>query len=374
MTTPNTQNSWSPDYAIHPGTTLLDTLEAIEMSQKELSERTGLTPKTINEIIKGKNPITPETAIKLSSVFGTSVEFWDNLQRNYEQTLSKISRIEKLEQESKKLNYFSCYNDLEKWNFIEKVENRRDRIEKTRRLIEFFGVSSLNFIPNIYGVAYNKVKHTTKQLSQENLAAWLRCGEINASKRKPSEFDRKKLLDSLDHLRSLTLITDPKKFQQDLIETCEEFGVIVTFVPYFNNTFVCGAARWLSDTPLIQLSLRGGRADSLWFNFFHELGHILLHGKKDKFIDYDHTVKSDGEKEEEANNFAKNVLIPEKEYFRLIDQKPLNKEKVKKFAEEIGVHPGIVAGRVAYEIQDSQNIWPQIEDLTIRYSFEKKRK
>ena len=74
---------FNPNVAIHPGKTLQDTLDAIGMSQTELAGRTGLTPKTINEIAQGKSSVTPETAIRLSAVFGMSVSFWNNYKPTY---------------------------------------------------------------------------------------------------------------------------------------------------------------------------------------------------------------------------------------------------------------------------------------------------
>lgn len=369
-------NSWKLKYPIHPGETLSETLEALGMSQKELAERTGLVPKTINEIINGKSSITPESAIKLSIVFGTSVEFWNNLQRNYDENVAVLAEQKKLKNEMGVFSKFTCYKELEKWSYIKKVDTKN--LEgKIQNLLEFLGISSLHLISDVYKVAFRKVQHDSKQLNQENLVAWLRAGEIDAKNITTAKFKKEELLKSLDFLRSLTKIEDPKKMQKALVDKCASFGVAIVFVPYFTNTYVCGATRWLNaDIALMQLSLRGGTADGFWFTFFHELGHILLHGKKDEFIHYYNNIASEDElkkvKEEEADKFAQDVLIPENEFQNLMSQKPLNEEKVRKFAEKIGIHSGIVAGRVAYEIKDRQNIWPKIEKLRVRYSFEKK--
>ncbi len=61
------QNQYTPDVVSPPGETLLEILEDRGMSQAELAERTGRPKKTINEIIKGKAALTPETAIQLSA-------------------------------------------------------------------------------------------------------------------------------------------------------------------------------------------------------------------------------------------------------------------------------------------------------------------
>jgi len=87
------KNQFTPDYAVPPGETLLETLEAISMSQAELAERMDRPKKTINEIIKGKAAITPETALQFERVLGISSGFWNNLERNYQETLARIKKI-----------------------------------------------------------------------------------------------------------------------------------------------------------------------------------------------------------------------------------------------------------------------------------------
>ena len=63
----------------------------------------------------------------------------------------------------------------------------------------------------------------------------------------------------------------------------------------------------MSEKAVMQLSLRYKSNDQLWFTFFHEAGHIIKHGRKEIFIE---GTNPDGEKEEEANVFARDKLIP----------------------------------------------------------------
>lgn len=76
---------FQPTYAFPPGDTLAEVLEMRPMSQVELAERIGLTPKTVNEIIKGKAPVTPDTALQLERVLGLPASFWDSLQRRFDE-------------------------------------------------------------------------------------------------------------------------------------------------------------------------------------------------------------------------------------------------------------------------------------------------
>lgn len=83
----NQTNQFVPNYSIPPGETLLDTIEALGISQDELSERTGRPKNTINDIIEENAPITPETALQLEQVLGVPEAFWNNLETNYREIL-----------------------------------------------------------------------------------------------------------------------------------------------------------------------------------------------------------------------------------------------------------------------------------------------
>lgn len=71
----------------HPGEVLqYEFLEPLEISQAELARHLGVTNQRINELVKGKRGITPETAWLLAKAFSTTPEFWMNLQTNYDLT------------------------------------------------------------------------------------------------------------------------------------------------------------------------------------------------------------------------------------------------------------------------------------------------
>jgi len=80
-------------------------------------------------------------------------------------------------------------------------------------------------------------------------------------------------------------------------------------VPHFSGTGVSAAVRWINDTPVIQLSILGAYADIFWFNLFHEIGHLLIHGKKEKFIEFDNAISQLFRKGKRADTFAGDELI-----------------------------------------------------------------
>lgn len=137
-----------------------------------------------------------------------------------------------------------------------------------------------------------------------------------------------------------------------MVRLCADAGVAVVFVPQLPQTRTCGATRRLNpNKALIQLSLRYKTNDHLWFSFFHEAGHILLHGKRNVFLEGGSVQGvEEQDKEEEANKFAADILIPLDELKRfLASGQYRSKAGIVQFAKEIGIAPGIVVGRLQHD-------------------------
>ena len=130
-----TQNtSCQPNYAIPPGETLRETLEAIGMTQAELAERTGRPKKTINEIIAGKASITAETALQFERVLGVPAFFSNNLERNYQETLARLKEEEQLQKQYEWLKKFPAAT-LTKLEWIPKDDSP---VKMLRSILNFF--------------------------------------------------------------------------------------------------------------------------------------------------------------------------------------------------------------------------------------------
>jgi len=87
-----TQSTFRPNYAIAPGEILRDTLAARGMSQAELADRTGTLEKAIIEIIAGNASITAETALQLERALSIPASFWNNLEKNYQESLAHLKK------------------------------------------------------------------------------------------------------------------------------------------------------------------------------------------------------------------------------------------------------------------------------------------
>lgn len=337
-------NEYLPDYAVSPGEVLGDELELRGMTQQELARRTGLTPKHIISILKAKSAITPETAIKFERALGMPAEYWLNLESLYQEALARINEEATLERDLAWLKHVPVAA-MVKFGWIEKFSDPKAQLVA---LLRFFGIASVSqweeMWPNL-NVAYRQ--HNHHEVFPESVSAWLRQGEIEASKIACGPYDKSAFRLALDEVRKLTT-ESPEVFVPRMQELCAKAGVAVVFVPRLPKSGASGATRWISPhKAIIQLSLRYKTDDHLWFTFFHEAGHILLHGKKELFLEG--TNGLDEAKETEANSFAEEELVPRKLFSDFIsNNRTFSKVIISDFAQAIGISPGIVVGQLQH--------------------------
>lgn len=337
-------NEYRPDVVTPPGETLQETIEALGMTKAELAARIGKTPKTVGEIIKHGAPVTPSTAMELEKVLGIPSSFWNNRERRYRESLARQEERKRLEKRVGWLKSFPV-REMVKAGWI---KAHKDKAEQLKELLRYFGVASPEQWKKIWfspGAAYRKSKVFAGK--PEASSVWLRKGELQAQEIKTKPFDKEAFRSLLQDIRALTQ-TAPEQFQEQAVNLCAEVGVAVVFTPPIKGAPVYGATRWLTpEKALIQLSLRGKFEDLLWFTFFHEAGHILLHGKKEIFIE---EKDSKDEREQKADRFARDLLIPPAAFRRFIDSGQYrNPGDIKTFAAQLGVSPAIVVGRLQHE-------------------------
>lgn len=354
---------YNPNKAIHPGHIIAKSLEREGMTQKDLSARTGLTEKHLSQIINGVASITVETALLLENALGGSASFWINLEKNYQETRARIERGSLLNKETVLLSKFP-YAELVRRGYIEQSSNREKRVEN---LWKFFGVNSLTFVQATEPVAYRR--RGGPRIKSEAIAAWLRCGELEAKQNPVSQFSEPILKQGLVKLKTITTMA-AEKFSVEAQKILAEAGVSLVYAPHFPGTGVSGAVRWVGDNPVIQLSLLGAYADIFWFSLFHEIGHLVLHSKKEKFIEFDkRSLSTVQEKEKEADFFAADQLIPRKAYSDFIKAGNFSRGTVARFAQDIGVHPGIVEGRLCHDGVSPKIGWSKPLGFRTRLKF-----
>ena len=341
-----TKIPYKPQSVTPPGETLADLLEERHMTQTELAQRMGRPVNKINEIIKGKRAITPETAFQLEKVLGTPSSYWLNHEAHYQAYHKQLEEEEQYEQWYHWLDQMPVPK-LKEFGVLPKIHNRgQNKNILLRELLNFFSISSPDEWENIYGAMNAAYRQSMpKQCDPFATAAWLRLGEQQAETAICEKYDPQTFLEALHQIRALTTET-PKSFQEPMSHLCAQSGVILALVPSIPRARVSGAARWLNGRPLIQLSLYGKSNDRFWFTFFHEAGHILKHSHQLVYLD-DKTHGTLNKEEQEANQFASHILIPPKFEPELRSLK--SKVAVRSFANRIQIHPGIVVGRLQHD-------------------------
>ena len=343
------KNEYKPDVVFPPGDTLQETIDAMGMSQTELATRMNVSEKHINEIVKGKATISEDTALRLERVLGIDASFWRNLENNYRQFLAEKSERERLSRKKELLSKFPLKSMIERgW-----IQKYNDPIDQLQEVLSFFKVATMDSWESIWVAQANFRQSPAFKSNPYAVAAWLRQGEILAEDIECSTYDKKSLREILPELRQLST-QDPEEFMPKIRRLCADCGVAVVFLSELPETRVCGVTRWIrKDKALIQLSDRYKSDDHFWFTLFHELGHIILHGKKEIFIEEDNKYT---DKETEADKFAANRLIPKKDFKRLVKNGPPSLTDIENFAKDLQIAPGIVVGRLQHENYLSFNV------------------
>ena len=335
---------YEPSYAIAPGETLLETIEALDITQKELAKRMGRPIKTINQIIKGTTQIMPETSLQLEKVTGVPASFWNSAEANYRETLARIDEQRSRDSQIHWVSRFS-YAKMVHLSLIPELPSKVERVEA---LLHFFGVASPTQWESTYGELCGAARESAAYATDlGDLSAWLRAGELMARDCSCAPYDRDRFLESLQKIRGLTM-KSPATAWPEVSQLCADSGVVLVLVPELSKTHVSGFTRWLSpQKALIQLSLRYKTDDVLWFTFFHEAAHILLHGKRDVFLE---KRGADSPKEREANQWAGDFLIPPSEWQTFVAALPPkpSASAITAFAKKIGIAPSIPLGRLQH--------------------------
>ena len=324
---------------VPPGDYILEELEARGWTQRDLAGILDRPPSVINQIIKGRTGITPETAFDLAEAFGTSPQLWLNLETSY--------RLAKAEaptgvRERAQLYELAPISEMQKRGWIKKAK-RPAEIES--ELCRFFGVDSIEDIKAVSACARASADDGGELTPEQS--AWCQrarhmAQSVRAARHTKAAFER-----GLYDLRSLMAHAEGVR---EVPRVLSEMGVRFVVVEHLARTKIDGAALWLdSGKPVVAVSMRYGRIDYFWFTLGHELDHIRR--KDRRAIDED--ILSGGvigEVEQRANRASAAMAIDQDMLQRFIDRKRpyFSKTQIIQFAHRAQVHPGIVAGQLQF--------------------------
>ena len=330
---------FTPGWALHPGVYLRRMLDERGIRQAELAERTGLTPKHINQIVNETIGISADVALLLERALGTSPGFWTRAEAEYQARASRERAEAALPELTKWARSFDQVT-LRRYGITEAGDSKESLVEK---ILRFFGVASPEAFDRTWiqpRVSFRRSQSFT--VDQPNTALWLCLVEQSAERFTVPSLRPGALRKVARTIPAMTNHTVPHGFAVAR-EALAEAGVVLTFVRQVPGTRVCGATWWLgSERPVIGLTERHRKPDTFWFNLLHEIGHILLHPRRTTFLDLDVEKQARGTAETEADEFAETTLLPADA--RAAVAAAATRQELLRLSTRLGVSAAIVAG------------------------------
>ena len=182
-------------------------------------------------------------------------------------------------------------------------------------------------------------------------AVWLHEVRRQASALNAGAWNREQFGSRLDDVRPLTHDKDPGRFIPKLQEICAESGVRCVVVRAPSGCTASGAAFFLDDgSGVIALSARHLSDDHLWYTFFHEAGHLILHEESEPHVEtFDESTNETPDTEEaEADEFARIHLVPPSVLGDLPSHRKPHAKEVLRAATRGKVAPGVIVGQLQH--------------------------
>ncbi len=350
-------DDFCPQWASSPGETIADILRERNMSEDEFAGKLGLSADYATGLLQGRSTITIATARQLERTVGGSVEFWIARDYQYRQQTAKLRAADQ--------DWLSQLPlaDMIRFGWLAPEPHPSEEVSASLR---FFDVPSISGWHERYDSLQQMVAFRTSPSFDSQPAAvitWLRRGEIEADSIDCDPWNPESFRSSLPQMRSLTRERKPNQFIPALTNLCATSGVAVVVVRAPRGCRASGATRFLSpQRALLQLSFRYLTDDHFWFTFFHEAGHLLLHGQDGFFLEGPETPST--LQEEQANEFAANTLVPHELRREMLQLR--NSRAIIRFARRIGISRGIVVGQLQHLGRLGRD---QLNGLKTRYEW-----
>lgn len=340
-----TTADFQPDWLSAPGQTISDILDERGMSESDLADLMGRSHEYVQRLIEGRVIITSQVAERLAMILGPSAIFWKNRESQYNADYARVNLVDQDQSHREWLREIP-HASLVKNGWL---NSTRTSAEKVASCLRYFDVVDVNAWHKEYQAAISAVAFrtsTTLSSKSGSVLAWLRQGELKSAEIHCEAWDVQKFRQSLPEMKRLTRNRNISAVLTKLQKLCAECGVAFVIARVPDGCRASGATRFLTrQKAMMLLSFRHRSDDHFWFTFFHEAGHLVLHSQDALFIEDESEVTS--KEEEEANQFAGDLLIPPSLREKLSSLK-LDKREIVRFAQNAGVSAGIVVGQLQH--------------------------
>ena len=306
----------------------------------------------LNEVIKGKRPVTADLAELLEKILDIPADYWMKFQSQYEIDKARIK-----EKNILKIKNIEIWNVIKEYvpvNFLKKLGYLCDNIEEDILIIKrIYSVNTVDELVSTF--AQNKFSFYRKseklKVDEKNMFAWSSLALHEAKNQNVNTFN----FDNIEQLcKDLNTIFYNNSSTIDNIQSILfQYGIKLVLIQKLEKTPVDGFSFWSDENPAIALTLRHSRIDNFAFTLMHEIGHIdkhLRNNKERSFLDLT-TKDSTDDFEKEADSFAQEKLISTECWNDIIrNYLPLDEDKIILIGEKYNINPAILLGRVCYEM------------------------
>ncbi|MBK7953396.1 MAG: HigA family addiction module antidote protein [Candidatus Accumulibacter sp.] len=330
-----------------PGDILKEELEARGWTQTDLAEIIGKSARLVNEVIAGKRAVTPDTARALADAFGTSAQFWMNLESAYQ--LSRLKTDASPVTRRARLYSLFPVKEMIRRGWVSASESL-DVVEA--QFCNFFGLDNLDAAPQFNRFAARRTHYTETEQSPM-LTAWLFRARQIAQGVGVGKFSDNTADTAICQLK--TLMSNPEDIRH-VPRVLADAGIRFVLVEPFPGMKLDGVCFWLDmNSPVVAMTLRFDRIDNFWFVLMHELRHVANKDGQngEAIIDENLGAENSGtgekpEYERVADSEAAEAIIPATVFndFALRVRPLYSEVRISGFAARIGVHPGIVVGQL----------------------------
>ena len=334
--------------SVPTGKVIKDYLDEYNITQKELSARTGISEKHLSHLINGTSRLTEDVALKLEKVLtNVPASYWLNYEVKYREAVAREKagmqslRAEELNSMARRFHFKEVFKGLG-WDLRKQAD----------RMLSLLQISDFNHFERAYSQLAVSFMEDGGEL--EPIAVWLNlCREEVEIQNEANDtaFSPKDLKNSLSELKAIAENGDAEFSLVNARKWLNGKGVYLVIQEAITNSKIRGAVTLYKTGPAIYLSLRFKTHDHAWFTLMHEIGHLLLHfNGKDPIISIENENLHFTECEAEANQFARDFFIDETAYQAFLRTVPFSKASILSFARSQGIHPGIVVSRLQHDL------------------------
>ena len=329
-----------------PGYFIREQMEVRGWVQQELAEILGISLKHLNSILLDKQPLTTDLARLLSKAFGTSPQYWLNIDNDYRLWLQQG----KDDMENAVAEKASIYSHMPVRDMVRKgwFDKPADIDQLKKQVSEFWGIEEFDPVSvNNVLEYYRRKSDAYNQFDASYSATWLQMARKVASGFNVPVYKKKALEALYDDIYPFT---NRAGGLGEFISELNNCGVKFFVLPHLEKTDLDGAAFYDEEKPVIVFTGRYKRIDNFWFTVAHEIAHVLLHLDEQTPYILDNLKEEDeDDKENEANRIASEKLRhPEILEYLKDSLRYLARSKIEKCSRHLNVHPSIIIGALAH--------------------------